>query len=111
MCGARLSGHGHAVEPEDPDDEYLAAVSVAPRLRQPWVALLLALLALGAAGLRLADHNWDQDQHLHPDEVALVSAAQDRVQWPPGTALSVLFDPAHSPLNPRAGGAGFPYGA
>ena len=81
------------------------------RSRQRWVVLALGLLALGAAGLRLPTHDWDQGLHLHPDEVGVTQAALDQVQWPPGTPLASFFDPAHSPLNPRAAGAAYPYGA
>jgi hypothetical protein len=75
------------------------------------VVLALGLLALAAAGLRVSAHDWDQGRHLHPDEVGVTQAALDRVRWPPGTPLTRLFDPAHSPLNPRAAGAAYPYGA
>ncbi len=79
--------------------------------RRGVILLLLGLLALAAAGLRVVAHDWDQGQHLHPDEVGVTQAALDRVQWSPGTPLPWLFDPAHSPLNPRAAGAAYPYGA
>jgi hypothetical protein len=79
--------------------------------RRGAILLALSLLALGAAGLRVAAHDWDQGQHLHPDEVSVTQAALDRAQWPPGTPITQFFDPAHSPLNPRASGAAYPYGA
>jgi hypothetical protein len=73
-------------------------------------ALALGILAL-ALIFRVPSHNWDQDQHLHPDERYVTRVAIDRVQIPPGVSLGALLDPARSPMNPRAGGLGYTYGA
>ncbi len=60
-------------------------------------AALLAVLLVCAAVLRLGHINWDEFQHVHPDERFIVWVA-DTVRWPGdlGTAL----DPASSALNP-----------
>jgi 4-amino-4-deoxy-L-arabinose transferase-like glycosyltransferase len=75
-----------------------------------FIALLLLLL-VAAGTLRLFGFDWGSGQHLHPDEIGIVNAALGRVTWPAGTSIDQLFDPATSPLNPRSGGAAFPYGA
>jgi hypothetical protein len=41
-------------------------------------ALALGILAL-ALIFRVPSHNWDQDQHLHPDERYVTRVAIDRV--------------------------------
>lgn len=71
---------------------------------------LLAALVVVAAALRLTDVNWDQHQHLHPDERFIVWVAST-MSWPSGGAepgapssflseVRVALDPARSPLNP-----------
>jgi YYY domain-containing protein len=62
------------------------------------VRAALAAILLIAAGLRSVGRNWDEGQHLHPDErfLAMVEAS---LAWP--EHLSEVFDEARSPLNPR----------
>ncbi|WP_352428207.1 DUF2298 domain-containing protein [Thermoflexus sp.] len=59
--------------------------------------LLLAALLACALALRLSGLNWDEGQHLHPDErfLTMVTAA---LGWP--HSLAEYFDTARSPLNP-----------
>ena len=57
----------------------------------------LAALVVAAAALRLVNINWDQFQHVHPDERFIVWVA-DTISWPGD--LSAAFDPARSTLNP-----------
>ncbi len=67
--------------------------------------ILLVGLFVMAAVLRFTDINWDQFQHLHPDERFIVWVA-DTIKWPAGVEgglgaqLSAALDPARSPLNP-----------
>ena len=69
---------------------------VGPR-RGLTVALLVLTLAL-AATLRLTGRDWDQGQHLHPDERFLTMVAASLRQVPgPGA----YFDTARSTLNPK----------
>jgi MFS family permease len=72
---------------------------------------MLGLSLLVAAWLRVESHNWDEEQHINVDDLAVTKVALKRVNLPPDTPLSTLFDPQNSPINPRAGGAYFVYGA
>jgi YYY domain-containing protein len=68
----------------------------------------LAAILLLAAAVRFYGIDWDQGQHLHPDErfLFMVAAAID---WPQG--FGEYLDEAASPLNPRNAGFRFyPYG-
>ncbi len=68
---------------------------------------LLGILML-AAGLRLTGLDWDEGQHLHPDERFLCMVEHD-LRWP--GSLPEYWDQAHSGLNPRnVGHAFFVYG-
>ncbi len=60
------------------------------------VALLVVLVAAGGA-LRFTHIDWDQAQHVHPDERFIVWVA-DTLAWP-GSLLAAL-DPERSALNP-----------
>jgi YYY domain-containing protein len=66
--------------------------------------LLFVIVLLGAAYFRLMGLNWDQSQHLHPDErfMTMVSTA-----LAPVDSLSEYFDTANSTLNPHNRGYGF----
>ncbi len=68
-----------------------------------WPILLLAVLLVGAY-FRFVGLNWDQNQHLHPDErfMTMVSSAI----YPPAS-LSQFFDTNLSPLNPHNQGYSF----
>jgi 4-amino-4-deoxy-L-arabinose transferase-like glycosyltransferase len=67
------------------------------------ISALLAILLL-AATLRLYGLNWDQNQHLHPDERFLTMVTQ-ATSWP--HSLSEYLNPDKSPLNPHNAGFGF----
>ncbi|MGQ9491173.1 MAG: DUF2298 domain-containing protein [Anaerolineae bacterium] len=78
------------------------AADEAGRPAQPWRKRLLtwvavALLAVVGAALRLYDINWDQFQHVHPDERFIVWVA-DTITWP--GSLTVALDPERSTVNP-----------
>ncbi len=67
--------------------------------RSQWLLIPIVLLALA---LRLHGLKWDGGYHLHPDERFITIVITDRIlpDWPP--AWHTLFDPDHSPLNPRS---------
>lgn len=69
--------------------------------RAGWYIVVGAILAL-ALGLRLFGHNWDDGWYLHPDERFIAIVVSDRINAPAVGDLSSIFDPARSPLNPRA---------
>ncbi|HEX9117651.1 MAG TPA: DUF2298 domain-containing protein [Anaerolineae bacterium] len=82
----------------EPSVEAGAGAREATRGRSnPRAAVALAGLLLIAAALRLHGLNWDQSQHVHPDERFVVWVA-DTVHWP--GSLAAALDPATSPLNP-----------
>lgn len=66
--------------------------------------LLFALVLVAAAAFRFTGMNWDEDQHLHPDERFLtgVTASLESVH-----SISEYFDTANSSLNPNNHGSGF----
>ncbi len=65
----------------------------------PWIAyiLLLGILMLGAY-FRFVGLDWDDDQHLHPDE-RFLTMVETAIQ--PVHSLSEYFDTEHSTLNPH----------
>ena len=65
--------------------------------------LLVGILVVGA-WLRLQGLNWDQGQHLHPDERFLTMVAND-IRLP--RSIGEYFDTSSSPLNPANSGHGF----
>ncbi|MBI2611951.1 phospholipid carrier-dependent glycosyltransferase [Candidatus Gottesmanbacteria bacterium] len=69
-----------------------------PAGRQVKLKIIFASIFLLAAFFRLYGLNWDQNQHLHPDErfLTMVSTA---IQWP--DSLNEYFDSNTSPLNPH----------
>ncbi len=70
-----------------------------------WLYNLLFLLILGSAGyFRLIGLDWDQSQHLHPDErfMTMVESALEPVK-----SLSDYFNTKISPLNPNNRGYSF----
>ena len=68
---------------------------------QSWQRVLIALLLIGllavAAALRLTNINWDQFQHVHPDERFIVWVADSMTR--PADLASAL-DPVRSTINP-----------
>jgi dolichyl-phosphate-mannose-protein mannosyltransferase len=65
---------------------------------------LLILIILIGALLRFYDVNWDQNQHLHPDERFLTMVG-DAMKMPP--SFSDYLDPHTSPMNPANIGYSF----
>jgi hypothetical protein len=61
------------------------------------IIVLITLLFLLAFFLRIYGFNWDQSQHLHPDERFLTMVAAD-IKLP--NSLSQYFSTSTSPLNP-----------
>jgi 4-amino-4-deoxy-L-arabinose transferase-like glycosyltransferase len=77
------------------------------RPRRSWALLpdlLLVLIVMVAAALRLVGTNWDESQHLHPDERFLTMVETD-IRLP--DSLGQYFDTTSSPLNPHNAGHGF----
>ena len=70
--------------------------------------LLLVLILLLGASFRFYGLNWDQNQHLHPDErfLAMVTTA---IKIP--SSFTAYLDPKASPMSPyNAGYVFFVYG-
>ncbi len=73
----------------------------APEFRlKPHTLALVVIVLLGAA-LRLYAFSWDDGLYLHPDERFIAIVSSDRVDMPAASDLGSLFDPEHSPINPR----------
>ncbi len=69
--------------------------------------LLIVIVAMGAY-FRLLNVNWDDDQHLHPDE-RFLTMVETAIQWPDSVAQ--YFNSAESPLNPyNRGHTNYVYG-
>ena len=66
--------------------------------------LLIPGILLLAFALRFYGVNWDQNQHLHPDE-RFLTMVTETIDWP--ADIPEYFDTAHSPLNPHNRGFGF----
>jgi len=66
--------------------------------------LVLFLILIFAFGVRVYGLNWDQNQHLHPDERFLTMVA-GAMQWPKN--LGEYFDTTRSKLNPHNIGFNF----
>ncbi len=62
---------------------------------------VIGILGL-ALFLRLYGHNWDDGWYLQPDARNIVMVLTERIHAPSLSHLGALFDPAHSPLNPRS---------
>jgi YYY domain-containing protein len=83
------------------------STSLAMFLERYWKLALLAILVL-AVVFRTRGLNWDEGQHLHPDERFLTMVAS-AIRIP--ASLSQYFDTAQSPLNPYNNNFGsFVYG-
>jgi YYY domain-containing protein len=65
--------------------------------RLNWPLILLLVLLAGALAVRLYGLDWDDNQHQHPDERAIIMVVMS-FQWP--HSLSELLSP-HSPLSPH----------
>jgi YYY domain-containing protein len=66
-------------------------------LKRSWVELALAVVLLSAAALRLHNVNWDDLQHVHPDERWISMVASD-IAWP--ESFKDILDSRKSTLNP-----------
>src|SRR5687768_15805291 len=64
------------------------------------IAVCLVLILAWAAALRFSGQDWDQGQHLHPDE-RFLTMVETAISWPEEGLLGTYFDEAHSTLNPR----------
>ena len=67
-------------------------------MSQKLSAILFASILLLAAFFRLHNVNWDENQHLHPDE-RFLTMVTGSISWP--TNLSQYLDTNRSPLNPH----------
>ena len=73
------------------------------------VPLWLALVLFCGAAFRFTGLDWDQGQHLHPDE-RFLTMVETALKWP-DNFLTSYFDEARSTLNPRnVGHTFFVYG-
>jgi len=64
---------------------------------------MLALILLLGAVLRLTGLDWDEGQHLHPDE-RFLTMVENALEWP--KSIKEYFDTAVNPLNPYNRGQG-----
>ncbi len=71
------------------------------------VAIILGAILVAGLQLRLTNVNWDEGQHLHPDEryLSIVSS-----QLQPPASVGEYFDSEHSTLNPYNYQNSFVYG-
>lgn len=69
-----------------------------PKLTNRTFILLSGLIIILAAFFRVYGVNWDQGNHLHPDERFLTMVTND-ISWP--KSFSEYFDTRVSPLNPH----------
>ena len=69
----------------------------APSMRHNVTFGLLLLILLLAAVLRFTGLNWDEHQHLHPDE-RFLTMVENSLTWP--TSLAQYWDSSQNPLNP-----------
>lgn len=67
-----------------------------------WLGTILLLGAI----FRFTGLDWDQGQHLHPDE-RFLTMVETALEWPKENFLGTYFDEANSKLNPRNVGYGF----
>ena len=71
----------------------------------------LAAILILATVLRLVGLDWDEGQHLHPDE-RFLTQVEAGLRWPESDFLRVYLDEAKSTLNPRnVGFTFFAYGS
>ncbi len=72
--------------------------------REAAQVLLLGAVLLVGAHLRFTGLNWDEDQHLHPDE-RFLTMVETGIE--PAAGLGEYFDTSASPLNPHNRDFGF----
>ncbi|MBI9046462.1 MAG: phospholipid carrier-dependent glycosyltransferase [Anaerolineaceae bacterium] len=68
-----------------------------------WASLIIVILLAGAY-FRTIGANWDENQHLHPDE-RFLTMVETSIQ--PVENIKAYFDTEHSTLNPHNQGYGF----
>ncbi|MFC1995984.1 DUF2298 domain-containing protein [Chloroflexota bacterium] len=86
-------------------NETVSPIEKEPKKTRPWlIALLLVYVLTVGAFLRFSGIDWDEDQHLHPDErfLTMVSASIKPVEY-----FGDYFDTANSSLNPHNLGYNF----
>ena len=83
--------------------EYIPACRQAGRIPPRWRGTLFIVLLL-AAFFRFYGLNWDQNQHLHPDE-RFLTMVTEAISWP--QSLTEHFNPRISSLNPYNAGYNF----
>ncbi len=72
------------------------------------LGIALALILLLGGALRFTGLDWDEGQHLHPDE-RFLTMVENALSWP--SSLGEYLDTAQNPLNPYNKGFGsFVYG-
>ncbi len=71
-----------------------------PRLVEepPYAALLLVAILILAGAFRFTGLDWDEGQHLHPDE-RFLTMVENSLQWP--KSWGEYWDTAVNPLNPN----------
>lgn len=87
----------------DQDDRPMVQKNMKNKLYWIWVLLLVGIFSLGAY-FRFTGIDWDENQHVHPDERFLTMVASS-VQ--PVKSLSDFFNTDTSTLNPHNVGYGF----
>jgi YYY domain-containing protein len=98
----REAASAHLI-PNAPVGETLALSFVERYWKLALIAILIAAVALRTRGL-----NWDEGQHLHPDE-RFLTMVETAIKLP--SSLGQYFDTAQSPLNPYNNNFGsFVYG-
>ncbi|HXH21488.1 MAG TPA: glycosyltransferase family 39 protein, partial [Dehalococcoidia bacterium] len=111
MADARLRPRDQAgaVEPALPAAAGRRAIVAAGVLSadKAITGLLLACILVVGLLLRVSHVNWDQGQHLHPDE-RFLSMVESDISLP--DSLGQYFDSANSPLNPYKNRSTFVYG-
>ena len=72
----------------------------------PKTLRVVGQIVLLAAVIRLIGVDWDQRQHLHPNE-RFLTTVETGIQWPSANGLATDFNEAESMLNPRTVGYSF----
>src|SRR5690606_12797478 len=69
-----------------------------------WQSVAIVVILIIAFGLRIHGIDWDEGHYLHPDERFMAMVSSQRVDFPELGDIGEIFDPAHSPINPRRDG-------
>jgi YYY domain-containing protein len=88
----------------EPKTVETTSVKAAKNTPPIWVAILLVFVLAAAAFLRFQGIDWDEDQHLHPDE-RFLTMVSDAIE--PVDGIEAYFDTANSSLNPHNRGYTF----